>query len=81
VLDFLSSTDEWRRAPAEEEDAVSTVSEHGVGEWLEQQGAEAEELGGGETATVPSHARLQGGCRRGLAAGGHPFLSLLPLPI
>jgi len=48
VLDFLSSTDVGRRVPAEaEEDAVSAVSELEVREWLEEQGAEAEELGGG----------------------------------
>ena len=50
VLDFLSSTDIGRRVPAEaEDDAVSAVSELEVREWLEEQGAEAEEPGtGGE---------------------------------
>ena len=37
VLDFLSSTDVGRRVPAEEEDAVSAVSELEVREWLEEQ--------------------------------------------
>ena len=46
VLDFLSTTDVGRRVPAEE-DAVSAVSELEVHEWLGEQGAEAEELGGG----------------------------------
>ena len=48
VLDYLSSTDVGRRVPAEEEDAVSAVSELEVREWLEEQGAGAEELGGKE---------------------------------
>jgi len=50
VLDFLSSTDVGRRVPAKaEEDAVSAVSELEVREWLEEQGAGAEEPGvGGE---------------------------------
>jgi len=44
VLDFLSSTDVGRRVPAEvEEDAVSVVSDLEVREWLEEQGAGAEE--------------------------------------
>jgi hypothetical protein len=47
VLDFLTSTDVGRRVPAEEEDAVSAVSELEVREWMEGQGAEAEELGAG----------------------------------
>jgi len=47
VLDFLSTTDVGRRVPAEE-DAVSAVSELEVHEWLGEQGAEAEELGGEE---------------------------------
>jgi len=43
VLDFLSSTNVGRRAPAEAEDgAVSAVSELEVREWLEEQGAEGE---------------------------------------
>jgi len=37
-----------RRVPAEEEDAVNAVSELEVREWLEEQVAEAEELGGEE---------------------------------
>jgi len=49
VLDFLSSTDVGRRVPAEEEDAVSTVSELEAWEWLEEQGARAEEPGAGGT--------------------------------
>ena len=47
VLDFLSSTDVGRRVPAEEDDAVSAVSELEVREWLEEPGAEAGELGAG----------------------------------
>jgi len=48
VLDFLSSTDVGRRVPAEaEDDAVSTVSELEEREWLEEQGAGAEEPGAG----------------------------------
>jgi len=48
VLDFLSSTDVGRRVPAEaEDDAVSAVSELEVREWLEEQGAGAEEPGAG----------------------------------
>ena len=47
VLDFLSTTDVGRRVPAEE-DAVSEVSEAELREWEEEQGAGAEELGGGE---------------------------------
>ena len=46
VLDLLSSTAVGRRVPAEEEDAVSAVSELEVREWLEEQGAGAEEPGG-----------------------------------
>jgi len=48
VLDFLSTTDVARRMPAEaEEDAVSAVSELEVREWLEEQGAGAEEQDAG----------------------------------
>ena len=44
VLDFLVSTDVGRRVLAEpEDDAVSAVSELEVREWLEEQGAGAEE--------------------------------------
>jgi len=44
VLDFLSSTDMGRRAPAEAEgDAVSAVSELEVREWLEEQGREEDD--------------------------------------
>jgi len=45
VLDFLATTDVGRRVPREEDDAVSAVSELEEREWLEEQGAEAEELG------------------------------------
>jgi len=56
VLDFLSSTDVGRRVPAEAEDnAVSAVSELAVREWLEEQGAGAEEPGAGGTSVVPTH--------------------------
>ena len=48
VLDFLSTTDMERGVPAEEEDAVSEVSEAEVREWLEEQGAGAEVSGAGE---------------------------------
>ena len=37
VLDFLSTTDVGRRVPAEEEDAVSEVSEAELQEWMEEQ--------------------------------------------
>jgi len=48
VLDFLSSTEVGRRVPAEvEDDTVSAVSELEVREWLEEQGAGAEEPGAG----------------------------------
>jgi len=61
VLDFLSSTDVGRRVPAEaEDDAVSAVSELEEREWLEEQGAGAEEPGAGGTAVVPAHTRLHG---------------------
>ena len=48
VLDFLSTTDVGRWVPAEEEDAVSAVSEPEVREWLDEQGegAEASDTGG-----------------------------------
>jgi len=49
VLDFLSTTDVGRRVPAEEDDAVSAVSKLEVREWLEEQGAGAEDLGAGGT--------------------------------
>jgi len=45
VLDFLATTEVGKRVPGGEEDAVSAVSELEVREWLEEQGAEAEELG------------------------------------
>ena len=50
MLDFLASMDVGRRVPAEaEDDAVSAVLELEVREWLEEQGAGAEEPGqGGE---------------------------------
>jgi len=48
VLDFLSSTDVGTRAPAEEEDAVSVVSEAELRASLEVQDAEAEGLCTGE---------------------------------
>ena len=43
VLGFLSSTDVGRRVPGEEDDAVSAVSELEVRDWMEEQGAGAEE--------------------------------------
>jgi len=45
MLDFLVTTDVGRRVPGEEGDAISAVSELEVREWLEELGAEAEELG------------------------------------
>jgi len=48
VLGFLSSTDVGRRVPAEEDDAVSAVSELEVREWMEEQGVGAGEVGAGE---------------------------------
>jgi len=48
VLDLLSSMDLGSRVLPEEEDAVRAVSELEVREWLEEQGAGAEELGGEE---------------------------------
>ena len=48
VHDFLSATDAGRRVAAEEEDAVSAVSKLEVREWLDEQGAGAEESGGEE---------------------------------
>jgi len=48
VLDFLSTTDVGRRVPeVEEDDAVSTVSDLEVREWMEEQGEGAEEPGAG----------------------------------
>jgi len=49
VLDFLSTTDVGRRVPAEEDDAVSAVSELEVREWQDEQGAGAGEAGAGGT--------------------------------
>jgi len=49
VLDFLAATDVGRRVPAEEGDAVSEVFEAEVREFLEEQGAGAEEPGAGGT--------------------------------
>jgi len=68
VLDFLSSTDVGRRVPAEEEDAVSEVSEAELREWMEEQVAGAEEPDGGTTA-VPTHARLHGIRGNGIGGG------------
>jgi len=50
VLDFLSTTDVGRRVPAEEEDAVSKVSEAELRSWMEEQGAGAEGLQRGYSA-------------------------------
>jgi len=50
VLDYLSTTDVGRRVPgAEEDDAVSAVSELEVREWLEEQGEGAKEPDAGGT--------------------------------
>ena len=46
VSDCLATTDVGRRAPAEEDDAVSAASELEVREWTEEQGAGAEEPDG-----------------------------------
>ena len=48
VLAILAATDVGRRVPAVEGDAVSAVSELKEQEWLEEQGAGAEEPGGEE---------------------------------
>jgi len=82
VLDFLSSTDVGRRVPAEaEDDAVSAVSELEVREWLEEQGAGAEEPGaGGGTAVVPAHTRLHGVRRNGVGTEEVFSPSSFPLP-
>ena len=50
MLDFLSTTDVGRWAlGAEEDDAVSAMSELEVREWMEEQGAGAGEAGAGGT--------------------------------
>jgi len=49
VLDFLSSADVGRRAPAEEGDAVSEVSEAELWEWMEEPDA-----GGGPPLFLPT---------------------------
>ena len=50
VLDLLSSTDVGRRVLAEtDDDAVSTVSQLEVREWLEEQGAGAAKADAGGT--------------------------------
>jgi len=56
VLDFLSSTDVGRRVPAEEEDAVSEVSEAELREWMEEQvaGAEEPDAGGEPPLFLPT---------------------------
>ena len=46
VLDFLSTADVGRRVLAEEDDAVSAVSELEVREWLDEQGAGEAGAGG-----------------------------------
>ena len=49
MLDFLLATDLGRWMPgAEADDAVSTVSELKVQEWMKKQGAGAKQLGVGE---------------------------------
>ena len=65
-----------RRGPAEEVDAVSAVSELEVREWLEEQGAGAEEPGGGELPLFLPR-RLHGICRNGVGGG----TARLPLSI
>ena len=44
---LLATTDVGRRVPAEEDDAVSAVSELEAREWLDEQGARAERAGAG----------------------------------
>ena len=73
VLSFLSTTDVGRCFPGEEEDAVSAVSELEVWEWLDEQGAGAEEAGAGGSPLF-LHARLHGARRNGLGAGRSSFL-------
>jgi len=52
---------------------VSAVSELEVREWVDEQGAGAEEAGAGGT-TVSAHARLHGARRNGLGAWRSSFL-------
>jgi len=53
VLDFPATTDVGKRVPAEEDDAVSAVSELEVREWLDEQGGGGAEAGAGETPLFP----------------------------
>ena len=53
MLDFLATTDVGKRVPAEEDDAVSAVSELEVREWLDEQGGGGAEAGAGETPLFP----------------------------
>jgi len=72
-----------RRVPGvEEDDAVSAVSELEVREWMEEQGAGAEEPGarGGGITFVPAHARLHGVRRYGVGAG-FSFLFSFVIPL
>jgi len=60
---------------------VSAVSELEVREWLEEQGAGAEEPGaGGGTAVVPAHTRLHGVRRNGVGTEEVFSPSSFPLP-
>jgi len=74
VLDFLSTADVGRRVPGvEEDDAMSAVSELQVREWLEEQGAGAEEQDAGGELPLFLPARLNGGGRRGVGGTGCAF--------
>ena len=68
VLDFLSTTDVGMWVPAEEDDAMSAVSELEVREWRNEQGAGAEGAGSGDS-TVPAHTWLYGVRRNGVGVG------------
>jgi len=79
VLGFLSTTDVSRRVPGvEEDDAVSAVSELEVREWLEEQGAGAEEqdAGGNYRCSYPRPTswRRQARSRGGGGGCGFPLL-------
>jgi len=74
VLDSLSSTDVGSLVPAEEEDAVSVVSEAELREWLEEQGPRGWEPGRGDYHfSSPRRASWR---RRERASAGAAFFPL-----
>jgi len=83
VLDFLSTTDVGRRVPGvEEDDAVSAVSEMEVREWLEEQGAGAEEQdAGGELPLFLPTPDFMAPTAGGVGGRGALFLCFFPLSI